>query len=215
MKKAVVILACVLLVALVGCSNVTINNQATSSSTSGGAAQPTASTGDSKPVKIGNVPVETIGNLASITCGDGICNNREYLSTTKMLECRSLLDSCAIDVDGQKVGTENYYICKKDCSAECDMDLDIDVCLKSEGVYDITVNDGEGNLHGYLILFRGKFPFLKYGGASGRWQLDLSNIASVIGEMQSISIVPEMRNSDGTTAECGNHEKVFTSVESC
>ncbi|PIN86954.1 hypothetical protein COV19_02050 [Candidatus Woesearchaeota archaeon CG10_big_fil_rev_8_21_14_0_10_44_13] len=213
MKKIIAIFMLVLLLALAGCKGKEVEKQ-DATATGTGAAPSAARSDDTSPAKVGNVPLEKMGSLSSITCGDGVCNNREYLSSTKMLECRSLLDSCAIDVDGQKIGTENYYICRKDCSAQCSLDVDIDVCLKSEGVYEITTNDNKGNLYNYLLLYRGKFPFLKYG-QKGKWTLDLSSIASVIGEMQSISITPGMMNSDGTVTDCPNDEKVFTSVESC
>lgn len=169
---------------------------------------------ETAPSKVGNVPKETLDSLSNIECGDGICNNREYLSTTKTLECRSLLDSCSIDVDGNKVGTENYFICKKDCSADCDLDIDINICLKSDNVYEITTTDRKGNLYNYLLLYRAKVPFMKYG-QKGKMTLDLSNVAPVIGQMESISIVPGMMNDDGTVTDCPNHEAVFTSVESC
>ena len=166
--------------------------------------------------KVGNVPLETAGSFMNIKCGDGICTNREYLSDTKKFTCRSLLDSCSLDVNGKLLGTENYFICKKDCEADCDLDFDLKVCTTEENVYEITLTDSKGNLYNYLILYRAELaPFMKYGDGKGKWTLDLRAVAPAIGEMKSMEIMPRVMNKDGTISDCSNHLKTFTSITKC
>lgn len=221
MKKIILniaLLMIALMIVIAGCSkadSIASDSGASAGSDAAGTAQ--QGTQEAKgPAKVGNVPKETLGSLANINCGDGICNNREYLSSTKMYECRSLLDSCSIDADGKKIGTENYFICRKDCTGQCDLDFDMSICSQGDSVYKISVVDRKGNFYSYALLYRAeRVPFVKYGGSKGDWTLDLSSVASVIGGMESIEIVPRVMNSDGTLGECTNHIKTFTSVESC